>query len=590
MSKDKASDPRRDHSHGHGHRAEDSKHLGVLYTGYLEKRNPVTGSFKRRFAVLTHEAFHWFKREEGYDLFGEERGHVSLSNILSTRILDEDSTAFELQGTDNNKRIFQASTPAACEEWVSAIRSAIKAVHNKRPNAQRRASLAGIKNLIEESDDNHDPGEVTVLLVSVCSSQTQSEVVLARNPDFHRVITAPSLRPGDRVILSTSNGGSATLSYEMICLKSEESPDFDVPLQNVPLASSLKLSLRMQQIQREKSDSVSVHKQISDVVLLISRDRSLCISVVLSVMVLLTGLRSIQTISPHLILLFLFSYSLAVYNIYQALEACWAEQLDRRRSSTLKLVIKGHAFTSPDAPVLDTDNEIPQRFIDGCNGDLKEARQRWDITRHWRESEGVNTVLEEPQPYFSLIKNMYPHYHAGKCNVRIILSITIIDYMCIYSTGRGKLGHVVFYERPGDFEASQLQARGVTLDHLIRHWLFTTEYQWQILCKGDEAAKSIAVIDIANTKMSDLAGDNLTFLKKTIGIANQHYPERSFVIYIINAPFFFSMLWKIVKPMVHENTQKKVRILSSKDTLKGLQEHIDISQIPEVFTILISYE
>lgn len=27
------------------------------------------------------------------------------------------------------------------------------------------------------------------------------------------------------------------------------------------------------------------------------------------------------------------------------------------------------------------------RFIDGCEGDLKEARRRWDITRHWRESE-----------------------------------------------------------------------------------------------------------------------------------------------------------------------------------------------------------
>lgn len=230
---------------------------------------------------------------------------------------------------------------------------------------------------------------------------------------------------------------------------------------------------------------------------------------------------------------------------------------------------------------MDTDNEIPKRFLDGCGGDVKEARQRWDITRHWRESEGINTILDEPQPYFFLIKNMYPHFHAG----------------------RGKLGHIVYYERPGDFQSSQLAARGVKLEHLIRHWLFTTEYQWQvshfeefnlfvfatnvcllygcqILCGGDETAKSIVVIDLANIKASDLAGDNLTFLKKSIGIANQHYPERSYIIYLINAPFFFSFLWKIVKPMVHENTQKKVRILSSKETLKGLQEHIDISQIP----------
>ncbi|RYG67290.1 hypothetical protein EON64_07755 [archaeon] len=104
-----------------------------------------------------------------------------------------------------------------------------------------------------------------------------------------------------------------------------------------------------------------------------------------------------------------------------------------------------------------------------------------------------------------------------------------------------------------------------------------------MLCHGDETAKSIAVIDLAGVSMGDLAGDNMAFLKKTIGIANQHYPERSLVIFIINAPFYFSMAWKIVKPMVHENTQKKIRILSPKETLKGLQEHIDISDIPEYY-------
>ena len=45
-------------------------------------------------------------------------------------------------------------------------------------------------------------------------------------------------------------------------------------------------------------------------------------------------------------------------------------------------------------------------------------------------------------------------------------------------------------------------------------------------------------------------GSNMDYLKKTISIANQHYPERSYVIYILNAPFYASMMWKIVKPLV----------------------------------------
>lgn len=120
-------------------------------------------------------------------------------------------------------------------------------------------------------------------------------------------------------------------------------------------------------------------------------------------------------------------------------------------------------------------------------------------------------------------------------------------------------------------------------EDLLRHWIFIVEYQWVILAGGDEQAKGIAVIDVGTVRFGDLAGDNLEYVRKTIGYANAHYPERSHVIYLVNAPGWFSILWRIVKPMVHPNTQAKVRILTRGDTLKGLQEHIDISNIPEYY-------
>ena len=39
----------------------------------------------------------------------------------------------------------------------------------------------------------------------------------------------------------------------------------------------------------------------------------------------------------------------------------------------------------------------------------------------------------------------------------------------------------------------------------------------------------------------------------------------------------------MVKGFIHENTQKKVRICSAKETLESMMEHIDISQIPEYY-------
>lgn len=546
----------------------------MLYTGYLEKKNPVSGSYKKRFVVLTQTSLHWFRRDDGNDLFGEERGNVSLNNILTTRILDEDSTAIEIQTTDTKKRYFKATSNAICEEWVSAIRSACK-TNTKRPGLQRRATISGIRNpIMDDVDDADNDNDVTVLLVSQKSTSSQTEIVIARNPEFGRIITLASIKKQDEIIISMSNGGFVSLSYNLLVTKGEDGNEFDLALQQVPLASSLKLSvlhfsIESQQgtldisLESNKFEDKKKNKKIRDYVLdfamAITSDRGLAINIVLSLMVLMAGTSSLRAIGPDALLLFMFAITLSVVNIYQIiLRTRKDENLGQQTVYAFRLIVHGHNFTSPDAPIIDIDNEIPQRFIDGCDGDLKEARRRWDITRHWRETEGVNTILEERQPYFNLIKTMYPHYHCG----------------------RGKSGHPVFYERPGEFESTQLAARGVVTEHLLRHWLFTTEYQWKILCNNDEKAKSIAVIDIANIKMTDLAGESLNFLKKSISIANQHYPERSFAILIVNAPVFFSMIWRLVKPLVHENTQKKIKILSTKQTLEGLMELIDIEQIP----------
>ena len=96
---------------GHGGDSQ-SKNFGVLYTGYLDKKSNSyrSNSLKKRFVVLTHEALHWFKRVEGCDLFGEERGQVSLVNIVSIRILDQDSSQFELKSADKSVRFFRAAS------------------------------------------------------------------------------------------------------------------------------------------------------------------------------------------------------------------------------------------------------------------------------------------------------------------------------------------------------------------------------------------------------------------------------------------------------------------------------------------------
>jgi hypothetical protein len=128
-------------------------------------------------------------------------------------------------------------------------------------------------------------------------------------------------------------------------------------------------------------------------------------------MVIVVGISTIPYLGPNTSLFLTFSMLVSLHNICQLVHAARtkghvqpAQRPDNAsatsnrilvgaKGQTLTLVLHGHAFTSPDAPINDPEDEIPQRFINGCEGDLKEARRRWDITKHWRETEVSTTEV-----------------------------------------------------------------------------------------------------------------------------------------------------------------------------------------------------
>ena len=57
------------------------------------------------------------------------------------------------------------------------------------------------------------------------------------------------------------------------------------------------------------------------------------------------------------------------------------------------------------------------------------------------------------------------------------------------------------------------------------------------------------------------------------------YPERLQFFVMINAPWFFTGIWALIKPFLHAVTAKKFIIVGS-DYLPTLRKHIDDSQIP----------
>jgi CRAL/TRIO domain len=208
---------------------------------------------------------------------------------------------------------------------------------------------------------------------------------------------------------------------------------------------------------------------------------------------------------------------------------------------------------SPPAP-----DELPLRFLRAGKNDPIEGVRRYQATLQMRREQQIDTILREPSEKFHIIKQYYPHY-------------------CHY---RGKNNEPCFYEQPPKTNLSELRKNGITLDKLLRHYTMVTEYQWQYI-ERDDLARSIYIIDLDGIRMTDFVGEAVDFVKKASAFSAQHYPERAGYVFVINVPGWFKLIWNVVKPIIDEDTLKKIYILRGKEEIRNaMQERIPLEHIP----------
>ena len=208
---------------------------------------------------------------------------------------------------------------------------------------------------------------------------------------------------------------------------------------------------------------------------------------------------------------------------------------------------------SPPAP-----DELPVRFLRAGKNDPVEGIRRYEATLQMRREQKIDTILREPSEKFHIIKQHYPHY-------------------CHY---RGKNNEPCFYEQPPKTNLSELRKNGVTLDKLLHHYTMVTEYQWQYI-ERDDLARSIYIIDLNGIRMTDFVGEAVDFVKKASAFSAQHYPERAGYVFVINVPGWFKLIWNVVKPIIDEDTLKKIYILRGKEEIRtAMQERIPLEHIP----------
>jgi hypothetical protein len=111
---------------------------------------------------------------------------------------------------------------------------------------------------------------------------------------------------------------------------------------------------------------------------------------------------------------------------------------------------------------------------------MNEAQRRWRATLEWRRDFGTDAILDQPHPYFDAIKKAYPHYYCMS----------------------GRDGNPVYIERSGQVDQSVLRRAGASVDTLVWHYVYMTEFLYRKLYPS-ETAKTITVFDVEGRASHD---------------------------------------------------------------------------------------
>jgi len=150
--------------------------------------------------------------------------------------------------------------------------------------------------------------------------------------------------------------------------------------------------------------------------------------------------------------------------------------------------------------------------------------------------------------------------------------------------GLDKEGHPVYIERLGACHMDTF----VKLTNTTDYGTFQAWKKEQIFLKGEQQAERLGVPIYKHIQIVDLKGLNMShrlgvsFVAEESRIEERFYPETVFKVFIVNPPWVFPALYKLVTPFIDADTQTKTEILSGDVESFGprLLEFIDADQLP----------
>ena len=157
--------------------------------------------------------------------------------------------------------------------------------------------------------------------------------------------------------------------------------------------------------------------------------------------------------------------------------------------------------------------------------------------------------------------------------------------------GFDKEGRPIYWEKTGVISSNFVEMSKVfsveelVFFHIQSQEMFELRYKFASERFNRSVHQSVVVFDLKNLNYTlDLGA--IAYMKSMLGIDQNNYPERLSKLFIINTPWFFTIIFAMFKPFIDKKTQEKFVLLGA-DYMSTLEQFIDKSQIPaEVRTII----
>ncbi|CAL8072768.1 unnamed protein product [Orchesella dallaii] len=99
-------------------------------------------------------------------------------------------------------------------------------------------------------------------------------------------------------------------------------------------------------------------------------------------------------------------------------------------------------------------------------------------------------------------------------------------------------------------------------------------------------------IAVQATGIADLKGLGMRHVTHVEGIKatlimvryfEANFPEYLRAVFVLNAPYVFSIAWRLVKPLITGNTHEKIKFVYSNNYEKEILKYVDPDQLPEAY-------